>query len=246
MVEKRDSTVQRLKKLAEQEKVPSLSLQLEALGARFGLLSQREDWSNPIKRATAADLALRITEPEEPLQTAFELFGLDIENPYDWRRLIGHFAEAYFGSKKGAPKKWTEDQNAKLLSDRDFVIRKHLKLILTTSRRSQHKKILDLMRKEKLFSGRYESCEDNTLKKQIKRALEWEKESGRTALRAKPDSPQRELEKYRVMLETERRELLTRKECLEQKEAKLQSAIATLSKQPAKRERSNRAPRQTR
>jgi hypothetical protein len=189
MAEKRDSTVQRLKKLAEQEKnLPSLQRELESLGLRFGMLSQREDWSNPITRATAANLALRITEPEGPLQTAFELFGLDVENPYDWRRLIGHFAKAYFGSKKGAPKKWTEDPNANLLSDRDFVIRKHLKLLLTTPRRSQHKKIRELMRKEKLFSGRYENREDNTLKKQIKRALEWEKESGRTELRVKPDS----------------------------------------------------------
>jgi hypothetical protein len=188
MVEKRDSTVQRLKKLVEQEKdLQSLPRELESLGMRAGLLTRREDWSNPIKRAAAADLALRITEPEEPLQTAFELFGLDSENPNDWRRLISYFAESYFGSKVGAPTKWTENQNTNLLEGRDFVIRKNLRLLLKTAARSRKKKIRELMRKEKLFLERYKTREDDTLKRQIKRALDWERKTSRADSSAKGD-----------------------------------------------------------
>ena len=93
MAEKRDSIAQRLKKSLEQEKDwQRIPRELASLGVHVGMLALRQDWSDPLKRAVAADLALRITEPEESLQKAFELFGLDSENPYDWSRLLSYFA----------------------------------------------------------------------------------------------------------------------------------------------------------
>ena len=179
MVEKRDSTAKRLKNFVAQEQDrQSLPRELEALGVRIGMLALRQDWSDPRKRAIAAHLALQITEPEEPLQRAFELFGLDPEDPTDWRRLVSYFAQAYFASKRaGAPTKWTKDRYANLVYERDFVIRKYQNRLLKTPIRSREKMVRDLMRNEKLFSGRYRALEDDTLKRQIKKALDWEKTS---------------------------------------------------------------------
>jgi hypothetical protein len=179
VVEKRDSAAQRLMALAEQNKrLPNLSLQLEALGMRFGMLSRRPDWSNPLEREAAANLALRIAEPEMALKKAFEQFDLDPDDPFSWHRLLNYFAESHFGSKRpGAPTKWTDDQNANLLGDRFFVIKKHVDLLSRTAGRSREKKVRELMRKEPLFLERYKDSKDDTLKRQINSAIKWAKKA---------------------------------------------------------------------
>jgi hypothetical protein len=189
MVKKRDSAAQRLRALAEQNKgLPSLALQLEALEVRIGMLSQRQDWSNPLEREAAANLALRIAEPEIALKKAFEQFDLDPDDPFSWHRLLNYFAESHFGSKgPGAPTKWTGDQNANLLGDRIFIIRKHLNLLTRTAGRSREKKVRELMRKEPLFLGRYKDSKDDTMKRQIKSAIKWAKKAYRAGLDTKAD-----------------------------------------------------------
>jgi len=189
MVEKRDSAAQRLRALAEKSKgLPSLPRQLEAEGVRIGMLSQPQDWSNQLEREAAANLALRIAKPEVALKKAFEQFGLDPDDPFNWHLLLNYFAESHFGSKgRGAPTKWTGDQNANLLGDRVFIIRKHLVRLEKTAGRSLEKKVRELMRKEPLFSERYKHRADDTLKKQINNAIKWAKKARRTDLGAKAD-----------------------------------------------------------
>jgi hypothetical protein len=79
------------------------------------------DWNNRALRAECADEALRLNlgELDEPIEKAFAVFGYDPNNPFDWRKLIWHFAFAHFppARKKGAPKKWNDDRWCKLLSD---------------------------------------------------------------------------------------------------------------------------------
>lgn len=117
MAEKRDSIAQRLKKSLEQEKDwQRIPRELASLGVHVGMLALRQDWSDPLKRAVAADLALRITEPEESLQKAFELFGLDSENPYDWRRLLSYFAESILGRRRPVLPKSGQTISTRILS----------------------------------------------------------------------------------------------------------------------------------
>jgi hypothetical protein len=59
------------------------------------------------------------------ISRAFEQFGLDPLDPFNWRTLLGYFAEAHFKkSKIGAPKKWTE-RRQQILSAQVRAIRKH-------------------------------------------------------------------------------------------------------------------------
>jgi hypothetical protein len=122
MASRRDSASERLKESIESAKGPS-KLSLIELGREFGLAApQRKiDWNDPAQRAACAHeaLLLNLGELDEPLRKAFDAFGYDPLNPFDWRKLIWYFAFAHFppARKKGAPTKWDDGRWCQLLSD---------------------------------------------------------------------------------------------------------------------------------
>jgi hypothetical protein len=122
MASRRDSASERLKESIESAKGPS-KLSLIELGREFGLAApQRKiDWNDPAQRAACAHeaLLLNLGELDEPLRKAFDAFGYDPLNPFDWRKLIWYFAFAHFppARKRGAPTKWDDGRWCQLLSD---------------------------------------------------------------------------------------------------------------------------------
>jgi hypothetical protein len=83
------------------------------LGRKFGKIPEaphvRIDWNDPAQRALGAHeaLLLNLGELDEPIRKAFDAFGYDPLNPFHWRKLIWHFANAHFARppKKGPPTK---------------------------------------------------------------------------------------------------------------------------------------------
>jgi hypothetical protein len=126
MASRRDSASERLKKSIEAARNPLPSERsLIALGRGFGMIPEapqvRIDWNDPAQRALGAHeaLLLNLGELDEPIRKAFDAFGYDPLNPFHWRKLIWHFANAHFPPprKKGASKKWNDARWCKLLSD---------------------------------------------------------------------------------------------------------------------------------
>jgi len=58
----------------------------------------------------------------QPVRDAFKAFGLDVERPGDWQRLIYCLAEAHFGKRRGNPKTWDENRLCRLHVD--FLVTK--------------------------------------------------------------------------------------------------------------------------
>jgi hypothetical protein len=125
MASRRDSASERLKESIEAARNPlPPERSLIALGRKYGMIPeapQEVDWNNRARRAVCADEALRLNlgELDEPIQKAFAVFGYDPNNPFDWRKLIWHFAFAHFPPppKKGPPTKWDDVRWCQLLSD---------------------------------------------------------------------------------------------------------------------------------
>jgi hypothetical protein len=124
MASRRDSASERLKKSIEAEKNPlPPELSLIALGREFGMIPEAPqiDWNDPAQRAlgTHEALLLNLGELDEPIRKAFDAFGYDPLNPFHWRKLIWHFANAHFSPprKKGPPTKWDDGRWCQLLSD---------------------------------------------------------------------------------------------------------------------------------
>jgi hypothetical protein len=71
-------------------------------GSEFGMIPEapqmRIDWNDPAQRALGAHeaLLLNLGELDEPIRKAFDAFGYDPLNPFHWRKLISHFANAHF------------------------------------------------------------------------------------------------------------------------------------------------------
>jgi len=126
MASRRDSASERLKKFIEAARNPlPPERSLIAAGREFGIIPEapqvRIDWNDPAQRALGAHEALRLNpdELDEPIRKAFDAFGYDPLNPFHWRNLIWHFANAHFParSKKGPPTKWDDSRWCQLLSD---------------------------------------------------------------------------------------------------------------------------------
>jgi hypothetical protein len=125
MANRRDSASARLKKFIERARNPLASEQtVIGMAREFGMIPEasraRVDWNDPAQHARGAHEALRpdLDELEEPIRKAFDAFGYDLNNPFDWRMLLLAFAFAHFPpSKKGAPKKWDDVRWCQLLSD---------------------------------------------------------------------------------------------------------------------------------
>jgi hypothetical protein len=126
MASRRDSASERLKKSIEAARNPfPLERSLIALGREFGMIPEapqvRIDWNDPAQRALGAHeaLLLNLGELDEPIRKAFDAFGYDPLNPFHWRKLIWHFANAHFPPppKKGPATKWDDVRWCRLLSD---------------------------------------------------------------------------------------------------------------------------------
>jgi hypothetical protein len=124
MARRRDSASERLKEWIEHAKKPRVPEQsLIELGRRLVPKGQQKtiDWNDRAQRAYCAHeaLLLNLGELDEPLRKAFDAFGYDPINPFDWRMLLSHFAYAHFAPprKRGAPKKWNDDRWCELLSN---------------------------------------------------------------------------------------------------------------------------------
>jgi len=123
MASRRDSASERLKESIEAARNPLPSL--IALGRELGMIPEapqvRIDWNDPAQRALGAHEALRLLdELDEPIRKAFAAFGYNPDNPFHWRMLLWHFANAHFPPpprKGGAPKRWDDIRWCKLLSD---------------------------------------------------------------------------------------------------------------------------------
>jgi hypothetical protein len=68
---------------------------------------KKSDWSDPAKRAEAANRALSLASPYRALgdgdwavKKAFEVLRLDPEDPFDWKGLIYLLAETHFVRRK--------------------------------------------------------------------------------------------------------------------------------------------------
>lgn len=84
--------------------------------------SHRRKWSDPKVRALAANNATLLKKNDRyanELTRAFELFGLDPANPYNWRTLLEFFALAHFEThtKNVGRRKWTTSRYCKLIVD---------------------------------------------------------------------------------------------------------------------------------
>ena len=124
MASHRDSASEQLKRTMENWKKPLDERQsLIALDRKYGLLPEPAiiDWNDPARRAAGAVQALLLTsgDSDELLRKAFDAFGLDPANPFNWRALLWAFAHAHFAPprKKGAPKQWDDGKWCRLLSN---------------------------------------------------------------------------------------------------------------------------------
>jgi hypothetical protein len=126
MASRRDSASERLKKSIEHARTPlPPERTLIGLARESGMIPEaaqvKVDWNNRALRAECADEALRLNlgELDEPIRKAFDAFGYDPNNPFDWRKLIWYLAFAHFPRPrtKGAPKKWDDVRWCQLLSD---------------------------------------------------------------------------------------------------------------------------------
>jgi hypothetical protein len=160
---------ERLKKSIERARNPSPKLSLFELGRRHGLLppgapQKAVDWNDRALRALGAHeaLLLNLGEPDEPIREAFDAFGYDPNNPFDWRKLMWHFAFAHFppARKKGAPKRWNDRRWCQLLSDFGAVKASHPNAFET--------QICNNIKKR--FRDRYSSVTAATLRKNLQYA----------------------------------------------------------------------------
>jgi hypothetical protein len=107
MASKKDSASKRLRRAIERARSPN---PLRALLRR----PPDADWTDQRLREVAANIALTLcdTPGDSSLRKAFEQFGLDPRNPFDWRSLLHSFANAHFDEPArvlGAPPKWNKD-----------------------------------------------------------------------------------------------------------------------------------------
>jgi hypothetical protein len=110
MARKRDSASKRLARAIERRKNPDLLTRLFLSTSKASKL----DWTNKRTRELAANSALTLTERpgDTSLRKAFDEFGLNPQNPFDWVRLLRGLAEVHFDRPirrpRGAPPKWDE------------------------------------------------------------------------------------------------------------------------------------------
>jgi hypothetical protein len=169
MASRRYSASERLKKSIEAAKNPlPVELSLIALGREFGMIPEapqvRIDWNDPAQRALGAHeaLLLNLGELDEPIRKAFDAFGYDPLNPFHWRKLILHFANAHFPPppKKGPPTKWDDVRWRQLLSDFGEVK-------ASRPNASDNEVCINV---KKRFRQRYETVEAATLRKNLQYA----------------------------------------------------------------------------
>lgn len=127
MPRKRDTASERLRQHARTQTDPfarALALVNDPalLGAAFPAEARftSANWDDAETHAAAAHGALTIDDQDTAIRKAFETFGLDPKNPFDWRRLFAYFADAHFGAAhkgRGAPEFWTDRRLCQLLAD---------------------------------------------------------------------------------------------------------------------------------
>jgi hypothetical protein len=80
----------------------------------------KPDYTNETLRAFAANIALSLDERLSDsafIKQAFEKFGLDPLNPFNWHRLLGYFARAHFEpGRRGRPKETKKWKDHRLLA----------------------------------------------------------------------------------------------------------------------------------
>jgi hypothetical protein len=79
------------------------------------------DWSNMAERAWHANEAMSLWSYNDAplLQKAFQEYGLDPVNPWNWRGLFMTFAAAHYGIKPkgGRPLEWTAGEIRRFITD---------------------------------------------------------------------------------------------------------------------------------
>jgi hypothetical protein len=118
MPKQRDSLRKRLARAIERVRKPHPLLAL--LGVREPTIEL--DYSDQRTRAIHATLALTLPDrhTDSPLQKAFDAFGLDPNDPHNWRRLLDEFANILFGEPargRGHPVKWDEARRSQFEID---------------------------------------------------------------------------------------------------------------------------------
>jgi hypothetical protein len=117
---KRDSASKRLSQTIERHRKPRRNY-VKELTDHLGLPSEPlPDWSDIVQRAAAANFALPLRKDptDVAIKRSFEVFGLDPDNPHNWRTLLNHFAEAHFGRRNpGRPRQLNDFHQIKLLKD---------------------------------------------------------------------------------------------------------------------------------
>jgi hypothetical protein len=131
MPRKRDTASERLRQHARTQTNPlaravGLVNDPALLGAAFSAEAKftNANWDDAETRKVAASQALSIDDQDIAIKKAFETFGLDLKNPFDWRRLMAYFADVHFGESQkgpGAPKVWSDRRLCQLLADFHYI-----------------------------------------------------------------------------------------------------------------------------
>jgi hypothetical protein len=91
-----------------------------------------KEWQPP--KMTAAEVWDEYFKPDvaeatlhlwKSAETAFDKMGLDITQDGDWIALAICLAHVIYGSRRGAPPRWTESKYRRLLQDFDQIRRQH-------------------------------------------------------------------------------------------------------------------------
>lgn len=72
----------------------------------YPYLGPKINWDDPPVWSSEARKALDPSDLDQSIKTAFDKFKLDPRNPHNWWMLLRFFADAHFGSSRGAPRKW--------------------------------------------------------------------------------------------------------------------------------------------
>ena len=125
------------------------------------------DWRTGVlanlKNEERANSFLSAAPVAEPLQKAFNEFGLSPAYPFAWRLLIYAFAEVHFGTHKsaaGRPKKWTGERWCRLLSDFNQIQERNPKVTSKTA-------LCGHLKNDRELKDRYAKVSKDTIRRNL-------------------------------------------------------------------------------